>query len=137
MTGAIQAKVGPGTRSYFAAKRHVGEMRRRGELTEQAFCDFVREGKFEEVNVALSLLADLPVDVVERAVNDDDGEMMMLIAKAAGLSRPSARLLFVRRTGDGISALDLEEALKNYAALSIDTARQVINFYRARQGLPT
>jgi len=44
--------------------------------------------------------------------------------------------LLVRRTDGGMSAHHLEEALKNDAMLSVETARQVISFCRARQGLP-
>lgn len=137
VTGAVQAKFGPATRSYFAAKRHVGEMHRRGELTEEACCGFARARKVEEVIIALSLLCDLPVNVVERALYDDKGEMILLVAKAAGLSWTAAKLLLLLRAEDGISAHDLEGARQNYSQLKVATARQVIDYYRIRRGLPT
>jgi uncharacterized protein (DUF2336 family) len=133
VAGTIQEKFGPATRSYFAAKRQVGDMFRRGELTEEALCEFARTRKFEEVTVALSLLCDLPVNVAERALNDDHGEMILILAKAAKLAWATAKLLLLLRAGDGVSAHDLDDALKNYSLLSVGTARQVTNFYRSRQ----
>lgn len=132
VTGAIQAKFGPATRDHFVAKRAVSEMHRSGTLTEEALCGMARARKFEEVTVALSLLCDLPFNVVERALNDGQGEMILILAKAAKLSWNAAKLLLVLRPS-GVSAHDLEEGFKNYSLLSITTARQVTNFYRARQ----
>lgn len=133
VTGNMHAKFGPATRSYFVAKKQIAEMRRLGQLNEQALIEFARERKFEEVTVALSLICDLPVNTVERALNDDHGEMILILAKAANLSWASAKLLLLLRAGDGVSAHDLEAAHKNYSTLSAKTARQVLNFYRTRQ----
>jgi len=137
VTGAMQAKFGPATRNYFAAKRQVGEMHCRGQLTEEALCEFVRARKFEEVVVALSLLCDLPVNVAERALHDDQGEMILVVAKAAKLSWTAARALLLLHAGGRVSVHDLESAQENYAILKVATARQVISFYRKREGLPT
>jgi uncharacterized protein (DUF2336 family) len=132
VTGSIHTRFGPGTRSYFAAKRQVNEMHRMGELNENSLCEFARHRKVEEVIVALSLLCDLPVNVIERALNDDHGEMTLVIAKAAKLSWNTVKLLLAT-SRNGISAHDLEEAFKNYSLLAVATARQVTSFYRARQ----
>jgi len=133
VAGTIQARFGPATRSYFAARRQVSEMDRRGELTEDAVCGFARERKFEEVTVALSILCDLPVNVAERALCDDHGEMIVILAKAAKFSWPTTKQLLLLRAGDGVSAHDLDQALKNFSMLSLTTARQVTGFYRSRQ----
>lgn len=134
VTGAIQAKFGPATRDYFAAKRNVGELHRRGALTEDAVCEFAKARKVEEVIVALSLLCDLPVNIAERALNDDQGEMTLLVAKAAKLSWKGARALLLLHAGDGMSAHDLQAAQESYAILKVATARQVVSFYHEREG---
>lgn len=131
ITGAFQAKFGPATRSYFAAKRAVGTMHRSGELTEAAIGRFARSRQFEEVTVALSLVCDMPVDVVERGLHDDHGEVALILCKAAKLSWETARLVLSMGAGS-LSAHDLDKALKNYSLLSATTARQVLGFYRTR-----
>jgi uncharacterized protein (DUF2336 family) len=133
VTGDIHARLGPASRSYFAAKRTVDAMHRGGGLTERAVCEFARSNKFEEVIVALSLLCDLPVDVAERALLDDYGEMVLVLAKAANLSWETTRFLLLLGHKGNMSAHDLDQALKNFSVLSVATARQVMNFYKQRR----
>jgi uncharacterized protein (DUF2336 family) len=133
VTGEIHARLGPASRSYFAAKRTVGALHRAGELTERALSEFAVAKKLEEVTVALSLLCQLPVDVTERALLDDFGEMIVVLAKAANLSWSTTRLLLPLGREGGISAHDLDQALKNFSVLRVATAREVIKHYRLRR----
>ncbi|HWP16275.1 MAG TPA: DUF2336 domain-containing protein, partial [Xanthobacteraceae bacterium] len=130
-TGALHARFGPGSKSYFAAKRQVGQMHRAGEITERAICEFARQNAFEEVVVALSLVCDLPVDVVERALLDEDGEMILIVAKIANLSWSATKVLLIASRGTH-SEQDMEQALRSFSQLSVNTARQVLAFYRSR-----
>jgi len=131
VTGALHARFGPGSKSYFEAKRQVGRMHRAGEITDRTICEFARLQRFEEVVVALSLLCDLPVDVVERALLDDQGEMIMIVTRAANLSWATTRVLLSACHGIH-SEQGMEQALKNFSQISVNTARQVLAFYRAR-----
>jgi uncharacterized protein (DUF2336 family) len=134
VTGRIQAKFGPASRSYFAAKKQIGVLFDTGRLKEADVCEFAKARKFEEVTVALSLICDLPVNVVERALLDDRQDMVLILAKAAKLSWPTAQLLLVMCAGDAsISAHDMDSAMKNFSLLTVETARQVINFHKSRQ----
>jgi uncharacterized protein (DUF2336 family) len=135
VAGSLQAKFGPATRSYFAAKKEIGSLHRTGGLDEQALAGFARQRKFEETTIALSLLCDLPVDVAERALCDDRGEVILILAKAMKLSWTTARALLLLRAGDGMSALDLSKAQENYEQLKVNTARHVSGFYRQRREL--
>ena len=108
-------------------------MHRSGELTERIICDFARTGRFEEVTVARSLLCSLPADVTERALLDEQGEMPLIVAKAANLSWATTKILLSLCPQGAISSHDLDEALKNFSALSVASARKVIEFYRLRR----
>lgn len=132
VTGAIHAKFGPGSKSYYEAKREVSKMHRAGEINDRTICEFARLNRFEEVVAALSLLCDLPVDVVERALLDDDAEMIMILTKGARLSWATTRALLSACHGVQISEQDLEQALKNFSSISASTAQQVLTFYRTR-----
>jgi uncharacterized protein (DUF2336 family) len=131
VTGALHAKFGPGSKSYFEAKRTIGRMHQAGEITDRTVCEFARAQRFEEIVVALSLLCDLPVDVVERALLDDEGEMIMIVTKAANLSWPTTKVLLSACHG-AHSQQDMEQALKNFSLISVPTARQVLAFYWSR-----
>jgi uncharacterized protein (DUF2336 family) len=133
VTEEIHTKFGPATRDYFAAKRVVEEMCRAGELNEDAVCRFARARKFEEVTVALSLCCGLPVDVVERALLDDNREMVVILAKAMNLSWTTTQPLLSMSSDGRMAALDLDNAQKNFSALSVATAKQVIQYYKSRR----
>jgi len=47
--------------------------------------EFAKSRKFEETAVTLSLLCGLPLDAVERAILEDRPEMVLILARAAGL----------------------------------------------------
>jgi uncharacterized protein (DUF2336 family) len=134
VTATIQAKFGPASRSYFAAKKHVGALYNSGRLKEGDICEFAKARRFEEATVALSLICDLPVDVVERALLDDRQDMVLILAKAATLSWPTAQLLLLMCAGDGgVAAHDMDNAKKNFSLLSAAAARQMIDFHKSRQ----
>ncbi len=77
-------------------------------------------------------MCDLPVDVVERALLDDDDEMIMILTKAAKLSWATTEALLSACHGASISEQDRERALKNFSSISAITAKQVLTFYRSR-----
>ena len=134
VTAKIQAKFGPASRNYFAAKKQVGALYNSGRLKEGDICDFAKARRFEEVTVALSLICELPVDVVERALLDDHQDMVLILARASNLSWRTAQLVLQMCAGDAsISAHDMDNAMKNFSQLTVATARQVINFHRSQQ----
>lgn len=134
VTAKIQARFGPASRSYFVAKKEVGELYNLGRLNEGDIREFAKTRRFEEVTVALSLICDLPVDVVERALLDDHQDMLLILAKAAKLSWPTTQLLLSMCAGDAsISAHDMDSAMKSFSQLTVATAWQVINFHKSRQ----
>ena len=55
VAGRIQAKFGPASKTYFAAKRIVGTLYHRGELDEEKIFEFAYSLKFDETAFALSL----------------------------------------------------------------------------------
>ena len=74
----------------------------------------------------------MPVDVVERALLDDDAEMIMILTKAAKLSWATTSALLSACHGARMSSQDMDQALKNFSSISAATAQRVLTFYRAR-----
>ena len=134
VAGAAQAKVGPGSRDYFAAKKRLTGLHHSGGLGAREFYDIVRSKNFEETTVALSLLCELPVDAVERALIQDRPEMALILGKAAGLPWKCVHaLLFLRAGGSGLAQQDLDTAQDKFSRLTTEAARQVIGFYQERR----
>jgi len=75
--------------------------------------------------------------VVERALLDPGAEIVLILAKVAGLSMTTTKAILLLRAADrGLSAEDLERALSSFSRLQTDTARRVLGFFRTRVKKP-
>jgi uncharacterized protein (DUF2336 family) len=94
-----------------------------------------RDGKLVETAAALANLSGMPPDAVERALLNQRADVVLVIAKAAGLSSITTEALVRLRGVDcGMSAEDVAQALAKFNRLPRDSARRVLNFFRIRLG---
>lgn len=92
-----------------------------------------RDGKLVETATALAILSGIPSDAVERALLNPRADVVLVIAKAAGLSSITTEALVRLRAADrGMSAEDVAQALAKFNRLPRDSARRVLNFFRIR-----
>jgi uncharacterized protein (DUF2336 family) len=123
---------------FVAAQAAVERQNRLRRIGEAEIYQYARERKFEETAIALSLLCDTPIDVVERALLDPGAEIVLILAKVAGLSATTTKAILLLRAADrGMSAKDLDQALTSFNRLQPDTARRVLSFFRTRAKKPT
>ncbi len=134
VTGALQSKLGPVSRSYYVAKRVVSTQHQHGNLNESSIYDYARSHKIDEVTIGLSLLCSLPGDVIERALMDKNREMVLVLTKALGFSWPTTMaLLFLGAKDHRITAQDLDDMEREFSRLNLETSRSVLKFYQTRK----
>ncbi len=134
VTGALQSKLGPVSRSYYVAKRVVSTQHQHGNLNESSIYDYARSHKIDEVTIGLSLLCSLPGDVIERALMDKNREMVLVLTKALGFSWPTTMaLLFLGAKDHRITAQDLNDMEREFSHLNLETSRSVLKFYQTRK----
>jgi uncharacterized protein (DUF2336 family) len=134
VTGALHSKFGPASKNYFTAKRVVARKHQYGNLTENSILEYARSRKVEETTVGLSLLCSLPVDVVERALIENNREMTLILAKALDFSwETTMSLLFLHAKDHRIGAGDLDGMREEFIRLNTQTCRSVLEFYRSRK----
>jgi uncharacterized protein (DUF2336 family) len=134
VTGALHSKFGPASKNYFSAKRVVARKHQYGNLTEKSILEYARSRKVEETTVGLSLLCSLPVDVVERALIENNREMTLILAKALDFSwETTMSLLFLHAKDHRIAARDLDGMSEEFIRLTPQTCRSVLEFYRSRK----
>jgi len=134
VTGALQSKFGPVSRSYFVAKRLVATQHQQGNLNENSISGYARSHRFEEVTIGLSLLCALPADVIERPLVDPNREMLLVLAKALDFSwQTTMALLFLGAKDHRITAQDLNDLERDFGRLNPETSRSVLKFYRTRK----
>ena len=78
-------------------------------------------------------LSGIPSDAVERTLLNQRADVVLVIAKAVGLSSITTEALVSLRDADrGMSAEDVAQALAKFNRLPRDSARRVLNFFRIR-----
>jgi uncharacterized protein (DUF2336 family) len=133
VVGGIRTETRRISSQYATAASEVGRLKQDGNLGEAEVYKFARENRFEEAAVSLSLLCSVELDAVERALQDRGHEIALILAKLAGFSSTTAKAILLLKTADrGISAQDLDNALRTYEKLQLATARRVLGFYRTR-----
>ena len=138
--GGIRAETRKTSDGYANAREEVLALRRAGRLNESEVYRFAREGRFEHTALALSYMCSIELDTIEHGLQEQGHEIVLILAKIAGFSSTGAKALLLLKTSDrGISAQDLDHALRSYDQLQTSTAQRVLGFYRTRvaaSGLP-
>jgi uncharacterized protein (DUF2336 family) len=138
VVGGIRDDARNSSPDFVAAQAAVERQNRLRRIGEAEIYQYARDRKFEETAIALSLLCDTPIDVVERALLDPGAEIVLILAKVAGLSSTTTKAILLLRAADrGMSAKDLDQALTSFNRLQPDTARRVLSFFRTRVKKPT
>ena len=137
VVGGIRAEARNASPDFAAAQEAVERQNRVRRIGESEIYQYARDRKFEETAIALSIMCDTPIDVVERALLDPGAEIILILAKVAGLSSTTTKAILLLRAADrGMSAKDLEQALLSFNRLQPDTARRVLSFFRTRAKKP-
>jgi hypothetical protein len=104
-------------------------------LNERSILEYALSHKIAEVVVGLSLLCPLPVEVVERALLDNNSELSLMLAKALNFSWETAMsLLFLGASNHRISTGHLNSMKDQFARLNAEASQGVLRFYRSRKG---
>jgi uncharacterized protein (DUF2336 family) len=128
----VGARVGP--RDYREAQRIVLALDNAKQLNEETLIAFCAESKFEETVAALAALSKVPIKIVDRLMEGDRPDPVLILCKAAGLNWPTVRsVILTRPNTGGTSSQGLDAAFANYGRLSVSTAQRVVRFWQARQ----
>jgi len=130
----IQTQLRDHSPNFSAARANIEQMHKDNELTESRVYEFAARGKFDETAEALSLLADLPIGAVERALVHDTGDQILILAKSIDFSWNTTRALLALQGGADQRPVGVSgEYLDRFKKLRPETARAAIQFYRLRE----
>ena len=137
VVGGIRTELLNSSPDFAAAQAAVERQNRIRRIGEAEIYQYARDRKFEECAIALSIMCDVPIDVVERALLDPGAEIVLILAKVARLSATTTKAILLLRAADrGMSAKDLDQALSSFNRLQTDTAKRVLSFFRTRVKKP-
>ncbi len=130
----IQTETRERSEVFGAARSRVLSLHQSGGLDEAQLADFAGAGKFDETTIAVSIMADLPIGLVERAITNNRTEQVLVLCKATGLGWETAKAILLLQAGtNGSSTPELDQCCATFARLQLDTAKKAIHFYRLRE----
>jgi uncharacterized protein (DUF2336 family) len=123
-----------GSGDHAKALAHVRTLHSLGQLDEARLQAFVREGNFDRIVVALSLMCNVPAGLIERALVESEPEQLLVLAKAIDLSWETVKAILALPAGRGGPAKDrLDRCFASFFRLQPKTARAALQFYRFRE----
>jgi uncharacterized protein (DUF2336 family) len=132
VTNEVAAKAAP--RNYTAALAAVQARHQERTLTEADVADYAQAGSYEETIAALAAVSAVPVEVVDRLMNGERADPILILARAAGFSWPTVKAIIGARPGPKPASSTLEAARENFDRLTVATALRVVRFWQVRQG---
>ena len=132
VTDEVGAKAAP--RNYAAALAAVRALHSQHRLKESDIAEFAKSGKYEETIAALAILCAVPAEVVDRLMNGDRADPVLILARASGFGWSTVRTILNARPGAKPSPHALDVARDNFERLTVTTAQRVVRFWQVRQG---
>jgi uncharacterized protein (DUF2336 family) len=125
----------PGDRDFTQAQRAILALQSAGELNEAALLGFAKAYKYEESVVALSMMSGVKIATLDRLIEGDRYDPILMVGKVVGLEWATVRALIILRLGPNriASTVDIESARVNFARLMPSTAERVVGFWKSRQ----
>ena len=130
----VQATARAGSHEHAQALAHVRLLHSRGQLNEARLLEFAGTGNFDRTAVALSLMCDIPIGLIERALVSSEPEQLLVFAKAIDISWETTKAILVLQAGrGGLSKERLNQCFTSFARLQPKTAHAAKQFYRLRE----
>jgi uncharacterized protein (DUF2336 family) len=132
VTDEVAAKAAP--RNYASALTTVRALNNERKLTEADVVAYAESGKYEETIAALATMCSVPVEVVDRLMNGERADPVLILARSAGFGWPTVKAVINARPGPKPTAQVIDSAFENFERLTAATAQRVVRFWQVRQG---
>jgi uncharacterized protein (DUF2336 family) len=122
-------------RDFIPAQRAIVALYRAGNLNEAALLSFAKAYRYEETIAALSAMSAIQIATLDRLMQGERHDPVLIVAKTIGLGWATVRALILLRLGPARTPApaDMEIVRSNYMRLMPSTAERVVNFWRVRQ----
>jgi uncharacterized protein (DUF2336 family) len=129
----LQTQTRETSADFAKARSLIQSLNEAGKLGETALLDFAIAEKFAETVLALSVICDLPVSLVERALVEVRSEQVLILAKAVGLTWKTTKAILLLQARAERSTADLDGLFETFLRLKPETAGKAVQFYRLRE----
>jgi uncharacterized protein (DUF2336 family) len=130
----IQATTRAGSNEHAQAAAQVQSLHSQDQLNEARLFEFAGSRNFDKTAVALSVMCDLPIGMIERALASSQPEQILVLAKGIALSWETTKALLILQAGrDGVMQEQLNQCFTSFSRLQSKTALAALQFYRLRE----
>jgi uncharacterized protein (DUF2336 family) len=130
----INLKVRNKSEAHIRAKLRIKRLKNWKDLGEPNVYVAARSQNFEQAVTALALLAQCPIEIVERAILNEQPSLLQIIAKVAGCSWATVKALLLMRVADrSLSEKDFNRARASFEQLEVRTAKRLLELHEARR----
>jgi uncharacterized protein (DUF2336 family) len=130
VTDRLRAQAVARPRDYSARVEELGDRYIAGRLTESDLAKFAHGGQLEDAVVTLALIAKVPVPVVDRAMQSERSDIILVIARAIGLKWATTKLILQLWAGPKIlPPEEMQRSLAAFEQLNPATATHLLRFH--------
>ena len=116
----------------------IDRLQKSGQLNDSSLRALAKACRFEETTVALALMCDVPLQLVEQCMIQERSETVLILAKVIGLSWSTVKAILLLRAGKRVVPADeLAQSLAQFERLKPATANEIVRFYRMRKQVQT
>jgi len=121
-------------RNYEAARALVVAKYQAGTLLEADLLEFAKTKKCEELIIALAMMCSVSVDIIDRLMDFDRPDAMIIACRSAGLGWSTTREIMALQARDqGISESGFRRARESFNNLTKSSADRILHFWQTRQ----
>src|SRR5262249_58650538 len=103
------------------------------KLKETDIAEFAKSEKYEETIAALAILCAVPVEVVDRLMNGERADPVLILARATGFGWSTVKAILNARPGAKPSPHAFDVVRDNFERLTVATAQRLLPFSPAPQ----
>ncbi|MGZ3411564.1 MAG: DUF2336 domain-containing protein [Xanthobacteraceae bacterium] len=130
----VQSQLIAESHEYSKALSTIEDLHRAGRLLEKDVARLAEKGEFEETIVAMSLIADVPIAVAERALLNARPELLLMMLKAMEFSWSTVKIILnLRAQSQPTAPVDIEQCLASFERIKLATAIQAVRFHRGEK----
>jgi hypothetical protein len=118
---------------YEAAARRLLMRCPDGKVYEDDVIDLLPAADTDQLVVALTLMSELPVDLVERAMSEDSGDLLLIICKVLDFGWTTVRGILTLKLGSKMTSDVVTAACEDFSKMSRLTAQQMLKLWKRGQ----
>lgn len=133
-TEIIRAKAAGHPAQHSAARVQNGAEKLSDESELERLETFATAGRFEAAIATLARLSGMSTGFIESKLKDDNAEIILIVAKATGLSWPTTKAILALGASESPrSPDDIKQHETSFARLHQAVAQKILDFHRQRE----